>query len=190
MTTVGLLLAAGAGTRYGEPKILVRGWLDLAVTALRGGGCSEVLVVVGAVHPPMPTGALAVVNENWQSGMAGSLQVGLLECENTLATHAAVHLVDTPDIGGDVVRRVLDAAEPTGLARATFGGRPGHPVVLARRWWADAGSGTGDEGARAFLRGNPEVLGVECHDLATGVDHDYCGPEQGTRTHATEFRRG
>ena len=39
----GILLAAGAGRRYGKPKVLVEGWLEAAVGALRGGGCDDVV---------------------------------------------------------------------------------------------------------------------------------------------------
>ncbi len=55
------------------------------------------------------------------------------------ADYAVLHTVDTPDVGADVVRRVLDAARssPSGLARARYGDRPGHPVVVPRRQWAE-----------------------------------------------------
>jgi hypothetical protein len=50
------------------------------------------------------------------------------------ADYAVVHLIDTPDVGTAVITRVLAQAlaAPSGLARAYFGDRPGHPVVLAR----------------------------------------------------------
>ena len=48
----GLLLAAGAGRRFGGPKALVQDgqgpWLHRAVRALLDGGCVDVLVVTGA----------------------------------------------------------------------------------------------------------------------------------------------
>jgi CTP:molybdopterin cytidylyltransferase MocA len=51
-SSVGLLLAAGAGTRMGRPKALVvdeRGpWLTRAVATLLDGGCDRVVVVLGA----------------------------------------------------------------------------------------------------------------------------------------------
>lgn len=50
--SVGLLLAAGAGTRMGRPKALVVDehgpWLTRAVTTLLDGGCDRVVVVLGA----------------------------------------------------------------------------------------------------------------------------------------------
>ncbi len=49
----GLVLAAGAGSRYGMPKALVhdaagRSWLQSAVDVLVAAGCSPVIVVLGA----------------------------------------------------------------------------------------------------------------------------------------------
>lgn len=172
---VGVLLAAGAGSRYGMPKVLVgQGeWLRIAVDALSDGGCDDVVVVLGAAVVDVPPPSRAVVAEDWAAGMSASLRTGLDAAGD--ADLAVLHLVDTPDVGADVVARVLTAArgsEP-GLARATYGGRPGHPVVIARRHWA-ALSATlqGDEGARTFLKGTPGVVLVECGDLATGADVD------------------
>src|SRR6478736_3052699 len=60
-TTAGVLLAAGAGTRYGMPKVLADDgrWLSACVPALAEGGCDDVVVVLGAavVDVPAPAGA-------------------------------------------------------------------------------------------------------------------------------------
>lgn len=171
MTTAGVLLGAGAGTRYGMPKVLAAEgvWLSTAVAALADGGCDDVVVVLGAAIVDVPPPARAVVAENWASGMAESLRVGLAAVAD--ADTAVIHLVDTPDVTADVVQRVL--AAPPGLARATYGGRPGHPVAIARRYWpALLATLQGDEGGRAFLAGHPDLLRVECGDLATGADID------------------
>ena len=46
----GELLAAGAGTRFGMPKVLAEQgqWLRHAVHALSAGGCDDIVVVLGA----------------------------------------------------------------------------------------------------------------------------------------------
>ena len=46
MSTLGLLLAAGAGTRMGRPKALVDDWLVRSVETL--ADCDRVVVVLGA----------------------------------------------------------------------------------------------------------------------------------------------
>ncbi|MEH6797421.1 MAG: NTP transferase domain-containing protein [Rhodococcus sp. (in: high G+C Gram-positive bacteria)] len=171
---VGVLLAAGAGTRYGSPKVLAHDglWLRTAVQALRDGGCDRVVVVLGAADAPMPDGVIAVHTPDWHQGMSASFTAGLSAVSD--AEYAVVHVVDTPDVGPEVVQAVLAAAQETGLARAVFDCRPGHPVVLARRHVdAAVASASGDAGARDFLRGRDDVIAVECSHWATGIDHDY-----------------
>lgn len=171
---VGVLLAAGAGRRYGSPKVLAEGgrWLQTAVDALVDGGCDEVVVVLGAADAPMPDSARAVWAPDWATGMGASLRAGLSATGD--ASFAVVHVVDTPDVGSEVVAAVLEAAGATGLARAVFDGSPGHPVVFGREYWdAVIAGATGDTGARDFLRGRDDVAFVECSEWATGVDQDY-----------------
>src|SRR6202453_3021018 len=63
---VGVLLAAGAGRRYGKPKVLVDGWLDIAIGALRDGGCNDVVLVLGAAEVVAPPGVTAITAPRWQ----------------------------------------------------------------------------------------------------------------------------
>jgi molybdenum cofactor cytidylyltransferase len=173
--TVGLVLAAGAGSRYGRPKILVRGWLETAVDALREGGCSEVAVVTGAARPQLPAGVREIHCDRWALGLGASLRAGLSALDGEVR-RVVVHVVDCPDIGPDVVARVLDGAGDR-LARATYGGRPGHPVVLPRAHLAPLlGTLQDDDGAGPYLRVH-EHLAVECGDLASGQDIDTPRPD-------------
>ena len=170
--TAGVLLAAGAGSRFGMPKVLAAAgeWLNDAVASLAGGGCDDVVVVLGAAVVDVPEPARAVVADDWESGMGASLRAGLTAVAD--ADTVVIRLVDTPDVGADVIRRVL-ATRESGIARAMYGGRPGHPVVIAGRLVADlVATLSGDEGARAFLAARDDVTMVECGDLATGVDVD------------------
>ena len=177
-TAAGVLLAAGAGTRYGMPKVLADGgrWLRACVTALVDGGCDDVVVVLGAAVVDVPAPARAVVAQDWEQGLSASVRAGV----NALAaSYVVLHAVDTPDVGADTVRRVLDAARSSvsGLARARYGDRPGHPVVIARRYWPDLLAELhGDEGARTFLVDRTDVVAVDCADLASGQDIDTVTP--------------
>lgn len=183
MTTPGLLLAAGAGSRMGRPKALVRDsdgtpWLQRAVTALAGGGCAPVTVVLGAAADDarvlVPAGVAVVVADDWAAGLSASLRAGLSALADSGADAVVLTLVDLPDLSAEVVRRVLAAgADRASLTRAAYDGRPGHPVVIGRDHWADiAASVTGDQGAKPYLDAH-EVTLVECGDLATGRDQDH-----------------
>jgi CTP:molybdopterin cytidylyltransferase MocA len=178
----GLLLAAGAGRRMGLPKALVtddRGsWLVRGVDLLHDGGCTRVTVVLGA--EVARAGALLVdldvsitVADDWAEGMGASLGAGLRSLAGSGADGVVVSLVDLPDLVPEVVARVMAAGDgPAALVRATYDGRPGHPVILGRDHWPGViESAVGDQGARAYLAGR-DVTSVECGDLATGLDVD------------------
>jgi CTP:molybdopterin cytidylyltransferase MocA len=189
--TSGLLLAAGAGRRMGGPKALLSDangapFLDRAVSVLLEGGCDSVTVVIGAAADRArallaegPWGddpAVSVVEApDWDEGMGASLRAGLDALgELSGATAALVTLVDLPDVGASVVRRVVESgAGPASLLRATYDGRPGHPVLIGRDHWAGVrASAHGDQGARTYFRDHPPVA-CECGDLASGRDVDH-----------------
>jgi CTP:molybdopterin cytidylyltransferase MocA len=170
------VLAAGAGTRYGGPKILAHGgaWLEAVVRALVEAGCAPVHVVVGAAEAAMPPGAIAIRAADWRAGLSASLRCGLESLRGTGASAVVVLPVDIPDASAGTVRRVLAHAGCSGLARAVYNGVPGHPVLIGREHWqAVLHSLHGDSGARGYLDGRADVVLVECADLANGADCDY-----------------
>jgi CTP:molybdopterin cytidylyltransferase MocA len=114
-----------------------------------------------------------VVAEDWAEGMGASLRAGLASMDDAPADAVVVTLVDLPDVGGDVVRRVVAAGTgPHALVRAEYDGRPGHPVLLGREHWTGvAATARGDQGAREYFRAHPPTA-CECGDLATGRDVD------------------
>jgi CTP:molybdopterin cytidylyltransferase MocA len=160
----------------GEP--LVR----RALRALRGGGLTPVVVVLGAraadVRAVLPAEVDAVEAPDWADGMGASLRTGLRALEETVADAAVVHLVDLPGVSAAAVARlVAGGAGPQRLARAAYAGRPGHPVLIGRSHWAGVrAAAVGDAGARGYLAGRPDVSLVECGDLADADDVDT--PEQ------------
>jgi CTP:molybdopterin cytidylyltransferase MocA len=81
-------------------------------------------------------------------------------------------VVDTPGLNAAVVRRVAALAGADVLARATYDGTPGHPVLLgSAHFGALVGDAGGDVGARDYLNSH-ETRTVECADLADGTDVD------------------
>lgn len=185
MSVAGLVLAAGAGTRLGTPKALVdlggRSLLDRAVATLREGGCDPVLAVLPP-GLPVPTGVDAVPNPAWRTGMGSSLRLGL---SRLTSDAVVVLLVDTPLVGPGAVRRLASAhAAGAGVAVATYAGRRGHPVLLAREHWEEvARLAVGDGGARAFLAAHPSLVTEVACD-GTGDPADVDTPEDLARVRA------
>lgn len=208
----GLLLAAGSGTRMGGPKALLRDpqsgatSVERSIEVLRAGGCGGVTVVIGAASADVRaviegatvwstgrSGADVDIVDcpDWREGMGASLRAGLEALAATEAEAALVTLVDLPDVGPEVVRRLLayeqDRTNPAcsrngprhgarslaaALSRAAYGGVVGHPAVIGRAHWDGVVSvARGDRGARDYYATHPHAL-VECGDLATGRDTD------------------
>ena len=94
-----------------------------------------------------------VVAPDWEEGMGASLRTGLQHLQHGEATRCVVTLVDLPDVAAPVVRRLLDQPDTEDvLARATYDGTPGHPVLLGRAHWAGVvETADGDRGARDYL---------------------------------------
>lgn len=175
--TAGLVLAAGAGRRFGGAKAVVEldgvRLVERAVAILAEARLDPIVVVSGAV-PLDVAGATVVTNPGWAEGLGASLRVGLAALPDTVDA-VVVLLVDQPGITTEAVRRVVAALEgPRSVAVATYDGRDGHPVALGRAHWpAVAESAVGDRGARGFLRAYAgDIARVECADVATDRDID------------------
>jgi CTP:molybdopterin cytidylyltransferase MocA len=174
----GVLLAAGEGSRFGQPKALVE--LDGQTLAergaelLRAGGADPILVVTGAAAIEVG-GAQTVHNQEWRTGMGSSLRAALAALSGTDAGAAVVALADQPLVGPQAVARLIAAYRAgASVAVATYDGQPRNPVLLAREHWREvAALATGDTGARAFLRARTElVTQVECGDTGRPDDID------------------
>jgi CTP:molybdopterin cytidylyltransferase MocA len=178
MTRVaGILLAAGQGSRMGQPKALIdvggQPLADRGVALLHDGGASPVIVVTGATAVDLP-GVITVHNPDWRTGMGSSLRAGLATAPGE-SEAAVIALVDQPLVGPEAVRRLIAAYQAgASVAVAAYAGRPRNPVLLARRHWPEVMAlATGDAGARTFLRARPELVTlVECGDTGRPDDID------------------
>lgn len=191
----GVVLAAGAGRRFGDaPKQLagVDGLplLQHAIDAQAGAELHRRAVVVGSRAGEVLAavdlrGATAIHADGWEEGMAASLRAAVAWAAGagTGAEWLLVGLGDQPRIGAAAVRAVADAARTappgTPAIRATFEGAGGHPVALHRSLWPALRRLRGDVGARDLLGGAREVeLGALAspHDVDTPHDLEALTP--------------
>jgi CTP:molybdopterin cytidylyltransferase MocA len=193
--TAGLVLAAGAGRRYGRPKALVevdgRLLVERAAQTLREAGCDPVVVVLGAAADQVRAtarlgGCQLLDNPQWSTGIGSSLRAGLAGLAESESPAAVVLLVDMPGITAAAVRRVAGFAEPDALVVACYGEacepdrhycgqRQGHPVLIGRHHWQGVAElAVGDTGARPYLRAHAAAVRVvPCADVADDTDLDY-----------------
>jgi molybdenum cofactor cytidylyltransferase len=174
----GLVLAAGAATRFGAPKQLAEldgvPMLEHSLRAMAAAPVGRVVVVLGSGADEIVAGvnlhgAEPHVCERWAEGQAASLACGLGEladCEAVVVT-----LGDQPRMSPDAIRRVIEARSGASAVRATYSGSPGHPVLLERDLFEPLRNVSGDRGARNLLL-SAQVLEVPCDDLGGGEDVD------------------
>jgi CTP:molybdopterin cytidylyltransferase MocA len=156
-----LVLAAGAGTRFGGPKQALL--LPQVLERVRAAPVDEVVVVVGA-HPLEAPGARVVHAREWARGPGASLRAGLAALGGDVEA-ALVCLADGPTVSPEALRRVRDAwcAHGGDVVAASYFGRRGHPVLLGRTAW----NRIPDEGARSLA-----ATLVPCDDLGPPGDVD------------------
>jgi molybdenum cofactor cytidylyltransferase len=176
-----LILAAGASTRLGQPKQLVkiagRPALHVVVehaTAIAG---NAVTVVVGA-HANQLTylfgrsSASWIVNKYWEEGLAASLKCGL-SAVPPAADAVMIVLGDQVRITRDDLSRLLAAwqGQEHMIAAAAYSQTVGVPAIFPRAYFSELAELRGDEGARKVLRRNADrIVRVPMPNAAFDLD--------------------
>jgi molybdenum cofactor cytidylyltransferase len=170
-----VVLAAGASTRLGEAKQLVRfgseNLLERALRVARDADCSPVVVVLGAsaaeVQARSELGdAVVVVNDNWAEGMGGSIRFGVGFLRDV--DGCVVMTCDMPAVTAGHLRSLVDSG---GVTASSYAGRRGVPAYFPVSTFASLMHLHGDVGARDLLRSARcvELAGGEL-DVDTGED--------------------
>jgi CTP:molybdopterin cytidylyltransferase MocA len=177
-----LVLAAGGGSRFvgTTHKLLVeiagKPVVRHVLEAVAASGVSPIIVVTGAVSleevltTPLPGNPDVVVthNDRWRSGMASSLQCGLVVARQRGLAGVVVGLGDQPGVPASAWRQVADTDAP--IAVATYHGVRRNPVRIHAELW-DQLPHDGDEGARTLIRVRPELVAeVACEGNADDID--------------------
>jgi CTP:molybdopterin cytidylyltransferase MocA len=177
-----LVLAAGGGSRFvgTTHKLLVeiagKPVVRHVLEAVAASGVSPIIVVTGAVSlegvltTPLPGNPDVVVthNDRWRSGMASSLQCGLVVARQRGLAGVVVGLGDQPGVPASAWRQVADTDAP--IAVATYHGVRRNPVRIHAELW-DQLPHDGDEGARTLIRVRPELVAeVACQGNADDID--------------------
>lgn len=176
-----LLLAAGAGRRFGGSKLLadaggrplLRHATDLALQLH-----AQPRVVLGAdaerLRPLLPDGVVPIIHPGWAEGLGSSLAAGIRalpdDCPGVL-----VLLADQPALRVATLRELIARwqRDPAQVCCARYAGQPGVPALFPRRLFDELAALSGDRGAKPILR--READSEQQFDMPeAGIDIDTC----------------
>lgn len=169
MTVAAILLAAGTSSRLGQPKQLLRfrgeTLIERAIRLAVEAGAVPVFAVLGAhqdkIRAAVPlTGAIPVIHEGWEQGLATSIHAGLRALDGFPQQSAGAMLLgcDQPQLTAEHLRALLaafcDQTVPTIVASA-YAGVLGIPAVFPPEVFPELYALRGDRGAKALLTKPP-----------------------------------
>ncbi len=184
----GIILAAGASSRMGEPKAALpfgqtgETVLSRIVSTILAGGVPGVVVVAGA-HVDAVRRAMSRVERRarliehagWKQGQLSSLLAGLDAVDEPRLEAVLVTPVDVPLVSSMTVAAVVSAWRRTRapIVRPADGERHGHPVIFDRSVFDDLRSADPGIGAKAvFATHRDRILNVTVTDAGAFEDID------------------
>lgn len=183
-TVVGVVLAAGTSSRFGETNKLLTEWADAtlvshAVDTLLRSVIDEIVVVVGddakRVRTAVSDFEVTVVhNDEYAAGQATSVRRGIEAARGHGADAVVFALGDMPTVEAESLDLLVDAyrAGVGDALAAAFDGARGNPVLFGRRHFDALADTTGDTGGREILRDDDGAVLVETGDDGVLVDVD------------------
>lgn len=165
-----IILAAGSSSRLGQPKQLLefkgKTLLEIAVEAAQNSLADSCVIVLGAnadlINEKIRhTKVDQVVNENWQNGMASSMQKGLKYLmENSDPNQVILMLSDQPFVNNKVINSLIENKlnTNTGIIACSYNGTFGVPVLFTKKYFPELLSLTGNEGAKKLVMAHQDDL--------------------------------
>ena len=179
-----VILAAGASTRMGTPKqllryqerTLLRHTIEVAIASV----CRPIVVVLGAnaqlIRSDISQLSIQIVeNLQWNKGMSSSIEVGIQELKTFSPELDAVivTLCDQPFISTEIINQLALAYHSTNkpIIACEYGKTLGVPALFSDRLFSELMTLIGGEGAKQIIKKHSqEVFSISFPEGATDID--------------------
>jgi len=174
MKTAIILLAAGSSSRLGRPKQLIefqgKKLIQKAIEEAQKSKADSLVVVLGW-NPELIKSTFDskqipfVINENWEEGMASSMQTGLrFLIEKEHPDQVILMLVDQPFVDADLLNSLILEKEKSGkgIVACSYSDTLGVPAIFDRAYFEEMLSLKGSEGAKkVIMKHRADVFAVD-----------------------------
>jgi molybdenum cofactor cytidylyltransferase len=185
--TAGIILAAGASTRFGEPKQLLRlkdkCLLEWVLDAALKSELNRIVIVLGYAHQKIlqalgeklqHSKVLTAINPQYKKGQSLSLNIGLSTVKDEYPAVMFL-LADQPMLNATTINILLERfwADDRDICVPVYRGKRKTPAIFSRRFYTQLMGIKGDMGARQLIDENPDhVLAVEMENSICFFDID------------------
>ncbi|MCU0399925.1 MAG: nucleotidyltransferase family protein, partial [Algoriphagus sp.] len=174
MKTGVIILAAGSSSRLGRPKQLIefqgKNLIQKAIKEAQKSKADSLVVVLGWNPDLIKTGFDSdkipyVINENWEEGMASSMQEGLrFLMENEHPDQVILMLVDQPFVDSKLLDRLILEKEKSGkgILACSYSETLGVPAIFDQSYFEEMLCLKGSEGAKkVILKNSDDVFSID-----------------------------
>jgi len=162
------VLSAGASSRMGEPKALLKingkNFIQIITEKIRKAGIKDICIVLGSNAEALRNSigvenVRILVNRDWEKGQLSSLKTAVRNTGSDTDSLLAA-LIDHPMIKTDTIVKIIDSYRKSraDIVIPDYKGRGGHPVLYSRNVFKGLMEAPLSEGARAVVRSTEYIV--------------------------------
>ena len=177
MKTAALILAAGAGARFGSTKQLVtidhKPMLQWVIDSANEIFPNAIYSVIGSDAASLRNqivGTHFIENKQWSAGLGGSIALGVNHLKSDFE-RIFILLADQPRVHAQHLQQLMAVYDDRHIVCSCYGDSLGVPAIFGRKHFSALTELKGDTGAKAMLTQlQPPPPSVDLEDALEDID--------------------